>query len=124
MEEYISRQKYKAKFFELKNPDVGPKTRKHAAYAFDEKRQLIYMFGGSDESSEFNDLWSFDVVHNEWKEIETVNGPTPRFGSKMVFDPNGNQLFVMGRYNKGDQVLKVSSLQHQISITSVGNVQN
>lgn len=108
VEEYISRQKYKAKFTELKsNPDIGPKIRKHAAYAFDEKRQLIYMFGGCDDASEYNDLWSFDVSRHEWKEIETVNGPSARFGSKMIYDPAGNQLFVLGRYNKADQVLKV-----------------
>lgn len=68
------------------------------------------MFGGCDDSTEFNDLWVFDTTKNVWREIESVNGPSSRYGSKMVFDPVGNQLFITGRHNKGDQNLKVSSI--------------
>lgn len=109
VQEYISKQKYKAKFIELKtNPDVRPKQRLQAAYAFDEARQLIYMFGGHDESVELNDFWVFDIQKNEWSEIESSNGPDPRSGVKMVFDPTGNQLFVIGRKpSRVNEILKV-----------------
>ena len=56
------------------------------------------MFGGTDDTSELNDFWMFDVKENEWSEIECMNGPTsPRSGCKMVFDPVGNQLFILGK---------------------------
>lgn len=109
VEEYIAKQKYKAKFVELKtNPDIRPKQRLQAAFAFDEARLLIYMFGGNDESAELNDFWVFDIQKNEWSEIESSNGPDPRSGAKMVFDPAGNQLFIIGRKpSRGNEVLKV-----------------
>lgn len=109
VEEYIAKQKYKAKFVELKtNPDIRPKQRLQAAFAFDEARQLIYMFGGNDESAELNDFWVFDIQKNEWSEIESSNGPDPRSGAKMVFDPAGNQLFIIGRKpSRGNEILKV-----------------
>lgn len=110
VEEYIAKQKYKAKFIELKtNPDIRPKQRMQAAFAFDEARQLIYMFGGNDEAAELNDFWVFDVQKNEWSEIESLNGPDARSGAKMVFDPSGNQLFVIGRKpSRGNEIVKVS----------------
>jgi Galactose oxidase, central domain len=66
------------------------------------------MFGGSDDTNEFNDFWSFDVANNAWTPIESMNGPSPRAGCKMVFDPVGNQLFIIGRKSlRGNESLKV-----------------
>lgn len=112
VEEFIAKQKYKAKFTELKpaaeNP-IRPKPRSQAAYAFDEIRQLIYMFGGNDDTTELNDFWVFDVAKSEWSTIESLNGPSSRSGCKMVFDPFGNQIFIIGRKSlRGSENLKVS----------------
>lgn len=100
VEEFIARQKYKAKFTELKTNVDGadrPKPRSQAAFAYDEAHQLIYMFGGTDDTNELNDFWVLDLKKNEWRAIESTNGPSPRFGGKMVFDSIGNQLFIIGR---------------------------
>lgn len=118
VEEFIAKQKYKAKFTELKptaeNP-IRPKPRSQAAYAFDEIRQLIYMFGGNDDTTELNDFWVFDVAKSEWSTIESLNGPSSRSGCKMVFDPFGNQIFIIGRKSlRGSENLKVSQKSIQI----------
>lgn len=111
VEEFIAKQKYKAKFTELKSEDltaIRPKPRSQAAYAFDENHRLIYMFGGSDDSNDLNDFWVFDLAKNEWSMIESLNGPSPRTGAKMVFDPLGNQLFIIGQKSlRGVESLKV-----------------
>lgn len=108
VEEFIAKQKYKAKFSELKHVASRPKPRSQAAYAFDESRQLIYMFGGSDDTLELNDFWVYDVTKCEWNIIESSNGPSARSGSRMVFDPVGNQLFIIGRKSlRGSESLKV-----------------
>lgn len=66
------------------------------------------MFGGNDDTNELNDFWVFDVAKNEWSMIESLNGPCSRSGSKMVFDPFGNQLFIIGRKSlRGSESLKV-----------------
>lgn len=85
-----------------------PKPRTNAAYACDENRQLIYMFGGYDETNELNDFWVFDLNTHEWSPMETLNGPSPRSGAKMVFDSVGNQIFIIGRKaTRGQENLKV-----------------
>lgn len=69
------------------------------------------MFGGTDDTSELNDFWMFDVKENEWSEIECMNGPSPRSGCKMVFDPVGNQLFILGKKSpRGSDNQKVRSM--------------
>lgn len=116
VEEFIAQQKYKAKFTELIPIDdaVRPKSRTHAAYAFDEGRQLIYLFGGYDETNELDDFWVFDLNKNEWTLIETQNGPCARAGCKMVFDPSGNQLFIIGRKSmRGSESFKVNKKQQR-----------
>lgn len=85
-----------------------PKPRNQGAFAFDNNRQLIYMFGGSDDTVDLNELWVLDVNKNEWSMIESQNAPSPRSGAKMVFDPVGNQLFVIGKKTlRGNECLKV-----------------
>lgn len=112
VEDFIAKQKYKAKFTELKPKESitnRPRPRTQAAYAFDETRRLIYMFGGSDDSNDFNDFWVFNLAENSWTPIESMNAPSPRSGAKMVFDPFGNQLFIIGRKSmRGNESLKVS----------------
>lgn len=108
MEEYIGKQKYKAKFSELQSMLDRPKPRTNAAYAFDGSRQLIYMFGGYDETNELNDFWVFDLNTHEWSPMENMNGPSPRSGAKMVFDSIGNQIFIIGKKAlRGNENLKV-----------------
>lgn len=106
--DFIAKQKYKAKFTEMQSSLERPKPRTQAAYAFDESRQLVYMFGGYDETNELNDFWVFNLNNNEWSPVENNNGPSPRSGAKMVFDSVGNQLFIIGRKTtRGSETLKV-----------------
>lgn len=87
---------------------IRPKPRSQGAYAFDETNQLLYMFGGSDDTVELNDLWVLHINKKEWSMIESPNAPSPRSGAKMVFDPVGNQLFLIGKKTvRGDECLKV-----------------
>lgn len=106
--EFIGKQKYKAKFTEVQTSQERPKSRTQAAYAYDEARQLVYMFGGYDETNELNDFWVFNLIKSEWSPVESINGPSPRSGAKMVFDSVGNQLFITGRKTtRGSETVKV-----------------
>lgn len=67
------------------------------------------MFGGSEETNELNDFWVLDLKTNDWTPIESLNGPSPRSGAKMTFDPAGNQLFIIGRkLVRATELIKVS----------------
>jgi muskelin len=101
-EEYIARQKYKARFEEIMtNPDNKnrPSPRTNAAFSFDDTRRRLYMFGGFSEQNELDDFWMYDVAKNEWIMLENTSGisPSARAGSKMIYDEIGNQLFLIGR---------------------------
>jgi hypothetical protein len=77
------------------------------------------MFGGTDDSNELNDFWALDLTKNEWRAIESLNGPSPRSGCRMVFDVVGNQLFVIGRKSmRGNESLKVSHVDEASPIES------
>lgn len=67
------------------------------------------MFGGYDDTNDVDDFWVFNLMTNEWKEIESENGPSPRSGCKMIFDNFGNQLFIIGRKSmRGNDNFKVN----------------
>jgi len=73
------------------------KERLNPSCAYDEKRNLIFVYGGSklvDEKDElnniyYNDLWSFNPLSGEWKlilkNIET--------GSYLPLDEDGNRIY-------------------------------
>lgn len=89
-EEYISNQKYKAKFSEIiPNHELKPSSRTDAGYAFDSESQIVYMFGGhSDETSQdLNDFWQYNLKTNSWSIINEDTPISARCGQKMIFDP-------------------------------------
>jgi N-acetylneuraminic acid mutarotase len=47
-------------------------------------QQQMYLFGGSDNSKYFNELYSFNTFTNQWKLIDT-KGQTPSPRDPMAF---------------------------------------
>jgi uncharacterized protein (TIGR03437 family) len=69
----------------------------HAVYVPQSDQMLLY--GGC--SSGFGpcpqgDLWSFDLVTNQWKQIVTAVSPAPRQRYGMVFDDHRNKMVLFG----------------------------
>lgn len=81
----------------------------------DSKDNMIYLFGGWDGFEDLSDLWSYDIIKNEWnlmhKRAELIGGPTPRSCHKMVYDSYNSHIFTFGRYldghNRTDELSKV-----------------
>ncbi|KAH8387886.1 hypothetical protein KR093_010162 [Drosophila rubida] len=68
--------------------------------AHPEKEELI-MFGGElyngAKVSVFNDLYIYNIARNEWKQLKSPSGPTPRSGHQMVtVATDGGQLWLFG----------------------------
>jgi len=130
VEEYIQRQKYKAKFapIELKKDNITPKTRFHSSFAFVAKEQSFYMFGGCDDNGqEYDDMWAFRIAENRWELVqehaELVNGAFPRSGQKMVYDSLNQSLFLLGRRSsKADDHCKVSESHQTASLANLFHV--
>lgn len=109
-EEYISNQKYKAKFSKLvPSNDLKPSNRIDAGYAFDSESEIVYMFGGhSDETNmDLNDFWQYNLKSNCWSLIQEDTSISPRCGQKMVFDPFSKQIFMLGHRSREYDNFKV-----------------
>ncbi|EDV92286.1 kelch domain-containing protein 4 [Drosophila grimshawi] len=68
--------------------------------AHPEKEELI-MFGGElyngAKVSIYNDLFFYNIPRNEWKQLRSPSGPTPRSGHQMVtVATDGGQLWMFG----------------------------
>lgn len=66
--------------------------------AHPEKEELI-LFGGElyngATTFTYNDLYFYNIPRNEWKQVRSPSGPTPRAGHQMVATANdGGQLWV------------------------------
>lgn len=84
---------------------AGPSARAHSAVAVDERHGVIYLFGGIVNDFEtrldpatttvFDDLWSFDVARNRWKQITPVGDtrPSARGLAKGFFFDGGFYVF-------------------------------
>jgi dynein heavy chain, axonemal len=83
-----------------------PRTR-HAAVALDDR--YMFMFGGVDKRTRFNDVWLYDTQHRSWSAVEVAGhtvtdesgiksvvapGPRAHFTSCKFFD----KIFVFGGY--------------------------
>ncbi|XP_023160351.2 kelch domain-containing protein 4 [Drosophila hydei] len=68
--------------------------------AHPEKEELI-LFGGELYNGSkvfiYNDLYFYNIPRNEWKQLRSPSGPTPRSGHQMVATANdGGQLWLFG----------------------------
>ena len=90
--------------FTVLDLDLKPEPRVRAGFAHDSKRGHFVMFGGvlDQWSDRFDDLWLFDPVAREWREMEASNPPTARGGYYgMAYDPDLDRFFLLcGRQAK------------------------
>jgi len=88
-------------FRQYKIPTTGtpPRARQITRMALDEKRDVLYIFGGSSEGSNyFDDLWDFDIVNTEWRKITPVsqNKPEARIAFCMFGDIDTGLIYLFG----------------------------
>jgi hypothetical protein len=72
----------------------GPTWRNWSAIAYDTDRDVLVIHGGLQSRTErFDETWEWDG--NTWTEF-TGEGPGPREGSLMVYDPSRNNMILFG----------------------------
>lgn len=79
-----------------------PSPRTYHSSNYDEDKQIIYIYGGTDmninnsKNNNFQSVWAFNLIKKCWKKIELVNGPphgAPKGHSSILFD---NKLYIFG----------------------------
>jgi hypothetical protein len=63
--------------------------------AYDARAEVVLLYGGSNESENFDDMWQWDGVR--WTRV-SMDGPTPgrRSGHAMAFDANRGRTVLFG----------------------------
>lgn len=83
----------------------GPPARRRGQTAIlDPSADRMIVFGGYDDVTFMNDVWSLDLATNTWQQL-TPGGDVPpeRYGHSATFDPDRREMVVFGgyRYNGG-----------------------
>lgn len=88
---------------ELITTGEKPSPRELPAGVYDPKTKRFYVFGGRDDKGFQNDLYELDVDKAVWKKIE-VSGkqPTPRYGTPLMLDSEGGNLYLFGGQSDDD----------------------
>ncbi|PKY21291.1 galactose oxidase [Rhizophagus irregularis] len=61
---------------------------------------LIYLFGGySTENIYTNDMFILDSINLSWKNVSSINAPSPRIEYSAVFLPNKKIIYIGGQFN-------------------------
>jgi uncharacterized repeat protein (TIGR01451 family) len=77
------------------SPATTPLSRTYHSLAVNPISGTLYLFGGNDEATYFNDLWQFE--NGEWSEIPiTGDQPQPRTLAALTYDTGNEQLLLFG----------------------------
>jgi len=78
-------------------PKISPPLRAHAAMAYDESNGLVVLFGGSTGWSEYNDIWTYDILNNTWlTQPACSTAPSKRDYTAMVYDKKDGVMILFG----------------------------
>nr|CCA23939.1 conserved hypothetical protein [Albugo laibachii Nc14] len=80
------------------NPNVCPQERTdHSMVVYEDS---LYLFGGCDKSTRFDDLWRFDLSQKRWEQV-TMDGdiPVPCFGHTAIVHESSHRLIVFGGWD-------------------------
>lgn len=98
-----SQEKQDREIWKQQETAVSPSARIIPAMAFDEKRNVVVLFGGDRmRSTPTNDTWEYDG--RNWKRIETANSPEARYGHRMIFDKKRGKMLMFGGYDKKENL--------------------
>ena len=77
-----------------------PAPRRGQSVIYDSVQDRMIVFGGYDDVTFMNDVWSLDLGTLVWRQIAAFGGaPSGRYGQSATFDPVRRQMFVFGGYN-------------------------
>lgn len=80
-------------------PPVSPPARSDMGMAFNEKKQVVLLFGGyclDFERDQCDDTWSFDPATNEWMELDPVSSPPVMYGHSLEYDLQEDTFVIFG----------------------------
>ena len=80
--------------FVVRTPDVAPLARYGPAMAYDAKRSVVVLFGGSEASGPVGDTWTWDG--ERWRVLTPATAPPPRVFAGMTYDSRRKRVLMFG----------------------------
>jgi hypothetical protein len=81
---------------------VQPAPRMNMRLVYDQKQQLLVLFGGDGQSHFLADTWLYDLRTRTWRVSKTQAGPEARAGHFTVYEPESGWVIIGGGYNQKD----------------------
>jgi len=86
------------------HPAVSPVSRADATFVYDSTTDRFLLFGGWTQRPggavhRLSDTWSFSLALDQWTELHTATGPSPRSDSAAAYDPAAGDLFLYGGFS-------------------------
>ncbi|MFN3966459.1 MAG: kelch repeat-containing protein, partial [Endomicrobiia bacterium] len=79
-----------------KNFSVEPSSRAYFSVCYSSETKRVYLFGGTNGSEYFNDLWYYDVENSSWNYVLVDSSPSARKGHKMAYNPKLKKIVMFG----------------------------
>ncbi len=85
-----------------KTPSASPTPRISHSMVFDERNEVVIMFGGTRPGSILlNETWRYSTVTNMWTNITTLGSPSPRINAGFSYDPVQEVAVLYGGQDAG-----------------------
>ncbi len=81
--------------------EVAPEARSNSAFAYDEQRGVMVLYGGYNQYGRLADVWEWDGAH--WVKGCPVCNPEGRSGHRMLYDPQTQNLMMVGGFRTDNQ---------------------
>ena len=88
---------------------LSPSQRDSFSMAYDSKRDLVVLFGGSDADPcwkncppSFGDTWIYNVAANTWTEIKPPTAPSGRANAALDYDAESDRTILYSGFISGD----------------------
>ena len=78
---------------------TSPPARNDASMAYDSGTGQLVLFGGNDNTSIFNDTWTWNGT--TWTQQSPATSPPAHWGASMAYDPGTGQLVLFGGAQAG-----------------------
>jgi hypothetical protein len=87
---------------EIQVESEGPGERLYHSLVYDERRDQLVVYGGTDESFDPPaDLWGLDLASRTWRHLDAdaARRPDPRYWAGTVLDPDSDRLVMVGGHD-------------------------
>jgi hypothetical protein len=102
---------------------IVPFPRFHSAIVTSKKKNSLYLFGGTNEKENFNDLWAFRIKLLLWEKVITAGfAPSSRYGHCFISSEKGKTLLLLGGCTIDPYTeYEATQLPSEISLTAMNN---